>query len=123
MATFQIKQVICGFYLTRYNIIATKEEVLKHVENHNKVIFVYLRLFKGKESIYKPYEKLSEDMKKLNIDLNKKIILYCTIGNRSSFVFIPLYYLGARNLKIYTRSWYKWGNDESLPIEKEKYKN
>ncbi len=141
----------------RYDVVATKEEVLKHVQNYNKGIedntllidtrtfleftgrqemneikrsghipgakFVYWRWFEGKESLYKPYEKLSEDIKKLNLDLSKKIILYCTIGNRSSFVFIPLHYLGAKNLKIYTGSWYEWGNDESLPIEKEKYKN
>lgn len=83
----------------RYDIVATKEEVLKHIENYNKGIedntllidtrtfleftgrqemtkikraghipgakFVYWRWFEGKESIYKPYEKLSEDIKNL----------------------------------------------------------
>ncbi|WP_297887459.1 rhodanese-like domain-containing protein [Sulfurihydrogenibium sp.] len=140
----------------RYDVVATKEEVLKHVENYQKGIddntllidtrtfleftgrqemtdikraghipgakFVYWRWFAGKDTTYKPFEKLQEDVKKLNIDFNKRIILYCTIGNRSSFVFIPLKALGAKNLKIYTGSWYEWGNDENLPIEKEKYR-
>ncbi|MGC9007429.1 MAG: sulfurtransferase, partial [Sulfurihydrogenibium sp.] len=106
-----------------YDVVASKEEVLKHVENYQKGVddntilidtrtffeftgrqemneikragripgakFVYWRWFAGKETTYKPFEKLQEDIKRLNIDFNKKIILYCTIGNRSSFVFIP----------------------------------
>ena len=140
----------------RYEVVASKQEVLKHVENYQKGIddntllidtrtfleftgrqemtdikrsghipgakFVYWRWFAGKDTTYKPFEKLQEDVKKLNIDFNKKIILYCTIGNRSSFVFIPLKALGGKNLKIYTGSWYEWGNDESLPLEKEKFR-
>ena len=140
----------------RYDVVASKEEVLKHVENYQKGVddntilidtrtfleftgrqemneikraghipgakFVYWKWFAGKETTYKPFEKLQEDIKRLNIDFNKKIILYCTIGNRSSFVFIPLKALGAKNLKIYTGSWYEWGNDENLPMEKEKYR-
>lgn len=140
----------------RYDIVASKEEVLKHVENYQKgtddntllidtrtfleftgrqemtdikraghipgAKFVYWRWFAGKETTYKPFEKLQEDVKRLNIDFNKRIILYCTIGNRSSFIFIPLKALGAKNLKIYTGSWFEWGNDESLPLEKEKYR-
>lgn len=84
--------------------------------------FVYWRWFEEKETTYKPIDKLSEEIKKINLDLNKDIILYCTIGNRSSFVFIPLKALGAKKLRIYTGSWYEWGNDESLPLEKEKYR-
>ena len=140
----------------RYEVVASKEEVLQYVKNYingvddNTILvdtrtfleftgrqemneikrsghipgakFVYWRWFEGKGSTYKPIEILEKDIKKINLDLNKKIILYCTIGNRSSFVFIPLKYLGAKNLKIYTGSWYEWGNDESLPLEAEKYR-
>lgn len=140
----------------RFEVVATKEEVLKHVKNYQNSIedniilvdtrtfleftgrqdmqeikrsghipgakFVYWRWFEGKDTTYKPLDKLSEEVKKINLDLNRDIILYCTIGNRSSFVFIPLKALGARNVRIYTGSWYEWGNDETLPLEKEKYR-
>ncbi|MEZ0323090.1 MAG: rhodanese-like domain-containing protein [Hydrogenothermaceae bacterium] len=141
----------------RYEVVATKEDVLKHVKNYENGIddgtilvdtrtfleftgrqdmegikrsghipgakFVYWRWFQGKGTTYKPLDKLRDEVKKINLDLNKKIILYCTIGNRSSFVFIPLKALGAKDLRIYTGSWYEWGNDESLPLEKEKYRD
>lgn len=140
----------------RYEVVASKEDVLKHVKNYESGVddgiilvdtrtfleftgrqdmegikrsghipgakFVYWRWFEGKDTTYKPLEKLAEEIKKINLDLNKKIILYCTIGNRSSFVFIPLKALGARDVKIYTGSWYEWGNDETLPVEREKFR-
>lgn len=140
----------------RYDVVATKEDVLKHVKNYESNIddgvilvdtrtfleftgrqdmegikrsghipgakFVYWRWFEGKDTTYKSLDKLSEEIKKINLDLNKKIILYCTIGNRSSFVFLPLKALGAKDVRIYTGSWYEWGNDENLPVEKEKYR-
>lgn len=140
----------------RYEAVATKDDVLKHVKNYESGIddgiilvdtrtfleftgrqdiegikrsghipgakFVYWRWFEGKDATYKPLDKLAEEVKKINLDLSKKIILYCTIGNRSSFVFIPLKALGAKEVRIYTGSWYEWGNDDSLPVEREKFR-
>lgn len=141
----------------RYNVVASKDEVLKHVNNYQNGIddgtilidtrtfleftgrqdiegikrsghipgakFVYWRWFEGKDATYKPPDKLQQEIKKINLDLNKKIILYCSIGNRSSFVFVALKMLKAKDVRIYTGSWYEWGNDENLQIEKEKFRD
>lgn len=84
--------------------------------------FIYWRWFEGKGTTYKSLDRLQEEIKKIDLDLGKKIILYCTIGNRSSFVFIPLKALGAHDVKIYTGSWYEWGNEENLPLDRERFR-
>jgi thiosulfate/3-mercaptopyruvate sulfurtransferase len=130
----------------RFNVIATKEEVLNYVKNkpENTVLidvrhfleysgrmqikeikraghipgarFLYWKWFLGKNHTFKPLNKIKQSLKKIKLDINKNIILYCTIGNRSSFAFLGLKAAGAKNIKIYTGGWYEWGNDPSLPI-------
>jgi thiosulfate/3-mercaptopyruvate sulfurtransferase len=78
--------------------------------------FLYWKWFLGKNSTFKPISKLKKRIKKLKIDLNKKIILYCTIGNRSSFAFLGFKLLGAKDVKIYTGGWYEWGNRDDTPV-------
>jgi thiosulfate/3-mercaptopyruvate sulfurtransferase len=90
----------------RYEVVASKEEVLQHVKNYTNGVddntilvdtrtfleftgrqemneikrfghipgakFVYWRWFEDKDSTYKPIEILEKDIKKINLDLNKK---------------------------------------------------
>jgi len=130
----------------RYNVVATKEEVLKYVKERPEdtvlldvrsflehvgkqpiqeikrvghipgAKFIYWKFFQGKDSFFKPKEKILKTLDELKITKDKKIIISCSIGVRSSFVFLALKSIGFNNLKIYTGGWYEWGNDESLPI-------
>ncbi|WP_024955399.1 sulfurtransferase [Sulfurospirillum arcachonense] len=60
-----------------------------------------------------PINKLKEIYK--NVDKNKKIILYCTIGRVSSVNYFALRELGY-DVSNYAASWKEWGNDFNLPI-------
>ena len=78
--------------------------------------FLYWKWFAGKKHTFKPVEKIRKQIKKLKVNLNDEIILYCTIGNRSSFAYLGFRLAGAKKVKIYTGGWYEWGNREDLPI-------
>ncbi len=78
--------------------------------------FLYWKWFSGKKHTFKPVAKIQKQIKKLKIDLNDQIIIYCTIGNRSSFAYLGFRLAGAKKIKIYTGGWYEWGNRDDLPI-------
>ena len=79
--------------------------------------YIYWKAFLGKKGhLFRDITKIKKRIQKVKIDLNKEIILYCTIGNRSSFAFLAFKLAGAKKVKIYTGGWYEWGNREDLPI-------
>jgi thiosulfate/3-mercaptopyruvate sulfurtransferase len=53
------------------------------------------------------------------VTVDKDVVTYCRIGERSSFTwFVLKYLLGYPNVKNYDGSWTEWGNMVKNPIEK-----
>jgi thiosulfate/3-mercaptopyruvate sulfurtransferase len=52
------------------------------------------------------------------VDLHRRTIAYCRIGERSSHSwFVLKYLLGVSDVKNYDGSWTEWGNLVGAPIE------
>src|SRR5215831_16700961 len=67
--------------------------------------------------------KSTDELKKLyesnGITLDKEVVAYCRIGERSSHTwFVLKYLLGYPNVKNYDGSWTEWGNMINNPVEK-----
>ncbi len=75
-------------------------------ENFHKVDGILM--LKPISELKKIYDPLAE---------GKRVILYCNKGKQSSFSYTILRQIG-HEAAHYDGSWFEWGNDESLPIEK-----
>jgi thiosulfate/3-mercaptopyruvate sulfurtransferase len=71
------------------------------------------------DGTFKPADQLRQLYESKGITPDKEIIVYCTIGERSSHTwFVLKYLLGYPNVKNYDGSWIEWGNMIANPIEK-----
>jgi thiosulfate/3-mercaptopyruvate sulfurtransferase len=79
---------------------------------------VPIDLLLGEDGKLKNVEALSAEFEKAAVDANKKIITYCTIGNRASNAWWGLtHLLGFPNVSVYYGSWSEWGTSPDTPIE------
>ncbi len=63
-------------------------------------------------------EELRDYVKSANLDTDKELVTYCTIGARASLIWFILNYLLGYNAKVYDGSWVQWGLQADTPIEK-----
>ncbi|MBB6173898.1 thiosulfate/3-mercaptopyruvate sulfurtransferase [Nocardiopsis mwathae] len=72
----------------------------------------------NEDGTFKSDEELRELYTEAGVDLNKDIIAYCRIGERSSHTWFALHeLLGLDNVKNYDGSWTEYGSLVGVPIE------
>ncbi|GAA3728210.1 thiosulfate/3-mercaptopyruvate sulfurtransferase [Spinactinospora alkalitolerans] len=70
------------------------------------------------DGTFKNDEELRELYTEAGVDLNKDIIAYCRIGERSSHTWFALHeLLGLQNVKNYDGSWTEYGSLVGVPVE------
>jgi thiosulfate/3-mercaptopyruvate sulfurtransferase len=71
------------------------------------------------DGTFKSDEELRELYENAGVDLNKDLIAYCRIGERSSHTWFALHeLLGVPNVRNYDGSWMEYGSLRAVPIEK-----
>ncbi|MDS1271913.1 sulfurtransferase [Lipingzhangella sp. LS1_29] len=72
----------------------------------------------NEDGTFKSNEELRELYEEAGVDLNKDIIAYCRIGERSSHTWFALHeLLGLDNVKNYDGSWTEYGSLVGVPVE------
>ncbi|GAA3729873.1 sulfurtransferase [Salinactinospora qingdaonensis] len=72
----------------------------------------------NEDGTFKSDEELRELYTEAGVDLNKDIIAYCRIGERSSHTWFALHeLLGLDNVKNYDGSWTEYGSLVGVPVE------
>ncbi|CAM3908203.1 sulfurtransferase [Nocardiopsis rhodophaea] len=72
----------------------------------------------NEDGTFKSNDELRELYTEAGVDLNKDIIAYCRIGERSSHTWFALHeLLGLENVKNYDGSWTEYGSLVGVPIE------
>jgi thiosulfate/3-mercaptopyruvate sulfurtransferase len=71
------------------------------------------------DSTFKSVEELRSLYEGKGVNPENEVIVYCRIGERSSYTwFVLTYLLGYPEVKNYDGSWTEWGNLVNAPIEK-----
>ena len=74
-------------------------------------------LFDQTSGCMKSADELQRLFKSLDVDPQKKVIVYCNTGYRSAHAYLALRLLNYSTIRNYVGSWQEWGNRETLPIK------
>jgi thiosulfate/3-mercaptopyruvate sulfurtransferase len=81
-------------------------------------ISVPIDLLRNEDDTPKPLEEVRAVLERAGVTQEKKVITYCTIGNRASQAWFTLkYLLGYPDVSVYYGSWAEWGKLADTPIE------
>lgn len=77
------------------------------------------KISKGEDHCFREAWEVKKKLQKLNIDLDKEIIVYCQSGARSALLaFYFREILDMKNVRNYDGSWIEWSHNDSLAFEK-----
>jgi thiosulfate/3-mercaptopyruvate sulfurtransferase len=77
------------------------------------------RTVREDDGTFKPAEELRELYSQEGVDLNRKTIAYCRIGERSAHTWFVLHeLLGVPGVRNYDGSWTEYGSLVGVPVEK-----
>jgi len=81
-------------------------------------ISVPIDLLRNDDDTLKSSEELRRVLDGAGVTRDKKVIAYCTIGNRASQAWFALkYLLGYPDVSVYYGSWVEWGKAAETPVE------
>ncbi len=96
-----------------------KSEAKRYGHIPNAKGFDITKNIDDKKGTLRPISELKELY--ASVPKNKKVIIYCTMGDASSLEYLVMRDLGY-DVANYDASWQEWGNDLSLPIVEPKPK-
>jgi thiosulfate/3-mercaptopyruvate sulfurtransferase len=81
-------------------------------------ISVPIDLLRNEDETLKAPEELGLVLESAGVTSDKKVIAYCTIGNRASQAWYALkHLLGYPDVSVYYGSWVEWGKAADTPVE------
>lgn len=80
-----------------------------HIEWQEHLVDILTPRFKPREELRKLYETRG-------VTPDRRVIVYCRSGTRSSHSYFTLRYLGYREVRNYAGSWLEWGNHPDTPV-------
>ena len=75
-------------------------------------------LLRNEDDTLKATDELRLVLDGAGVTSEKRVIVYCTIGNRASLAWYALkYLLGYPDVSVYYGSWVEWGRVADTPVE------
>jgi thiosulfate/3-mercaptopyruvate sulfurtransferase len=81
-------------------------------------VSVPIGLLRAEDGTLRSADELRDAFDQAGVAKDKRVITYCTIGNRASEAWFALkYLLGYPDVRVYYGSWVEWGKLADTPIE------
>ncbi len=80
---------------------------------------VPIDLLRAEDDTFRPAEEMRTALEAAGVTPDRRVIAYCTIGNRASQAWFALrYLLGYPDVTVYYASWVEWGKRSNTPVER-----